>query len=1308
MSSQAVKFKIPISGDRYVETAADAVRHVEEGLQLTGWQGKEGGAGWAMVRLFGRLIELLINRIDQVPDKHFLGFLNQAGVEPLPARPAVAELTFTPAEKGVDFVRVPSGVQVATVQTEDQPEVVFETQRDIVVSPARLMECIAFDHLAWSDRTAESTGKKVGKFAAFQGELERKRILYLSDAGLLAFEDEASRLAATISLSFTLTKPGDPEADGDWELEWLTWDGSAWVGLGAKGAVVGDDTEGLSKNGEVRLSHLPQMVETQEIDGESRIWLGCELKGGTSRNYLPQILSVHGSRTITDLSGSATADGALSALQSGTAFVALDPGKEFFPLGQRPGRLDGFYLCANEPFSKSGATVTILLTLVGVTETPADTSQLERLEVEWAYHSTDGWLTLGSSGWGQSAESAASSILGFKDKTEGFTKSGSGPDHYVQFTVPPQEGGQPLFAKTKVNEVEGYWIRAQIRQGSYDVPGKMEPITRGSDTERWVEPKTYPPLIRSLQIDYSGYSEPATLPQPVERCRSQVDVMWRDHLPSMSAGKSWAPFSAAEEGPALYLGFNRPFPVGEWNQLLVDVAEGQIDVSNRRPVFWEYWNGSRWPGLRVSDGTGGLNERGYLGFFGPRDHCQSSEFGRQAYWLRARPHLLPLADSGSEQTIQTGNDESRVTLNGSSSRSLDARRTISRYIWRLVSSTPPVADAGPDRTMLTGEREATLELDASASREAHPGRPIVKYLWRLREPEKEEESKPTAGVHLQGILVNTVPAVNSVTIRDEVLGSSDGRPDQVLVLQRSPVLPGAQIAVREADRPPEQELIQLQKELRQDGVTAQDPLVSAEATPGEGVWVHWRQVLDFYDSGPSSRHFTLDPATGLVRFGDGKQGKIPQVGRDNVKGVYYRTHDGAKGNAKAGTITALRNPSGDLANIKSVTNPEEAAGGSDGESVAELRRRGPQRLKSRDRAVSGEDYIALALEASGEVAQAYCLPTRNKLGLKEPGWVTVVITPKSEAAKPAPSPTLLRLVQGHLESHCLTNLQAVNHIHVTGPEYVEATVLARIVPTQPEKSDEIELAVLERLETFLHPLRGGPDRTGWQLGRDLYLSEVYAEIEDVAGVDHAGTVRLLGSIQQFRLRIEQEEEGYRKIPFTLPVGSQVSTFDERIKLILAEAILGEQQDDGEGGLLKRVDVYAFKVGDQVAVVSASNAVIKDNLTIASLSGTTLSFDYGFEPPINWDQAAGLMSADGRLRLVLAPDGAEMDTEGKVVEVEVQGFVPGEKISLVSGGKRHPALEFLPVAAVEPCEDRVIVPEGHLIYSGSHDIEMVVE
>jgi hypothetical protein len=66
-----------------------------------------------------------------------------------------------------------------------------------------------------------------------------------------------------------------------------------------------------------------------------------------------------------------------------------------------------------------------------------------------------------------------------------------------------------------------------------------------------------------------------------------------------------------------------------------------------------------------------------------------------------------------------------------------------------------------------------------------------------------------------------------------------------------------------------------------------------------------------------------------------------------------------------------------------------------------------------------------------------------------------------------------------------------------------------------------------------------------------------------------------------------------------------------------------------------------------------------------------------------------------------------DQEGRVTGVSVSSFQAGDRVSVVSGGYRHPAL-FLPVAQIEPCEDRIFVPEGHLIYSGARDIEIALE
>jgi hypothetical protein len=592
---------------------------------------------------------------------------------------------------------------------------------------------------------------------------------------------------------------------------------------------------------------------------------------------------------------------------------------------------------------------------------------------------------------------------------------------------------------------------------------------------------------------------------------------------------------------------------------------------------------------------------------------------------------------------------------------------------------------------------------------------VQRYIWKLLDSEEDEKS-PTAVPYLKGIRINTVAAVNTVTLTNEVLGASSGKPNQSFYLVRTPVYQGAQIAVREPDRPPEDELAILKEELAQVDPKLKSPILPADSAAGTGVWVRWHQVSDFHQSGPASRHFTLDPITGRIQFGDGQQGKIPLVGGENIKALKYGVHDGAAGNTKAGTITVMRNPSGDLAEIKSVTNPEASAGGSDAETVAEVKRRGPQRLKSRDRAVTLEDFEALAREASGEVAHARCLPARDPNGNRKEGWVTVVVMPESSEIRPTPGPVLVRTVKQYLENRVLTNLADANQIYVKGPEYIEASINAQVVPLEPEKADEVELSILEALENFLNPLRGGPLKEGWELGRNVFLSEVYAEIEAVGGVDHVARLRMQGSIQQYRIDFAQEPlmiqneaiTDYRSLSFDVPAESQVSTFDNRIKLVLAEPVLTtEDQAPVPTVKLKQIDIYGFKVGDQLSIVTATKQTLKENLTISDLNQQRIYFSQPFDPPVDWDLRWALQSKDKRIRLPLNSEAPLLNDSGRIIGLSFDIFTVQDTLSIVIGGKRHPQLEFLPIREVSITQDRIYLPQGHLTYSGRHDIDMVL-
>src|SRR5205823_36529 len=118
----------------------------------------------------------------------------------------------------------------------------------------------------------------------------------------------------------------------------------------------------------------------------------------------------------------------------------------------------------------------------------------------------------------------------------------------------------------------------------------------------------------------------------------------------------------------------------------------------------------------------------------------------------------------------------------------------------------------------------------------------------------------------------------------------------------------------------------------------------------------------------------------------------------------YRAGGGARGNVKAGEISA---PSGTVADVDSVTNPRDATGGKDEESVDDLKARAPRALRGDSRAVTPDDYQRFAEQEPG-VLKAVALPGRHPdyAAFDVPGAVTVVIVPVSDEAEPRPLPEL--------------------------------------------------------------------------------------------------------------------------------------------------------------------------------------------------------------------------------------------------------------------------------------------------------------
>jgi predicted phage baseplate assembly protein len=284
-------------------------------------------------------------------------------------------------------------------------------------------------------------------------------------------------------------------------------------------------------------------------------------------------------------------------------------------------------------------------------------------------------------------------------------------------------------------------------------------------------------------------------------------------------------------------------------------------------------------------------------------------------------------------------------------------------------------------------------------------------------------------------------------VRDEIVGTSEGVPDQSFRLHSTPVAAGSlTLTIEITGEPPET----------------------------------WLLVDDFLGSGSDDPHYTLNVATGEVKFGDGTHGRIPVAGATIVASE-YRFGGGAAGNIGAGQISSLQTP---VTGIESVTNERPAVGGRDEQSVDDLKAQAPHELRRRNRAVTPEDFKSLALEAGGIAkATALALAHPDHPGIEVPGAVTVVVVPDSKDMPPQPSPDLIRQVCAYLDNYRLLTTE----LFVKGPVYQAITVTARVAAQPYAAFDAVERAILKALDAYLSPL-GDP---GSDFGQPFYPTSLF-------------------------------------------------------------------------------------------------------------------------------------------------------------------------------------------------------------------------
>jgi predicted phage baseplate assembly protein len=251
--------------------------------------------GITLAQLFAWMTDLLLYRINLVPELNYLKFLQLIGIELRPAQPARAEVTFpVKATAFGTFVSVPIGTAVATDNSAGGDSLVFETIRNLVALKATLAAVQVLDGYSFFNVTPvnsagnqgyEPFGPAAAEGSALMAGFDLNDTFPEVEINLAVFAEEKQSSDTFTSCGTPLNLPLTTSA-----ISWEYWAGSGWRTL----TLLKDETDGFLKSGHVYLKAPAAGLMSKAVIGtvaSSLYWIRARLTRA-AYDRVPRILAI--------------------------------------------------------------------------------------------------------------------------------------------------------------------------------------------------------------------------------------------------------------------------------------------------------------------------------------------------------------------------------------------------------------------------------------------------------------------------------------------------------------------------------------------------------------------------------------------------------------------------------------------------------------------------------------------------------------------------------------------------------------------------------------------------------------------------------------------------------------------------------------------------------------------------------------------------------------------------------------------------------------------------------------------------------